>query len=58
LRCELLAGHLDRDTAHLDDRAALGLYRSIASDNRRRREAGDVEWQGLVFSLDPANYAA
>jgi cardiolipin synthase A/B len=58
LRCELLAGHLGRDTAHLDDRAALRLYRSIASDNRRRREAGDVDWQGLVFSLDPANYAA
>jgi len=58
LRCELLAGHLGRDTAPLDDRAALRLYRSIACDNLRRREAGDAEWQGLVFSLDPASYAA
>jgi phosphatidylserine/phosphatidylglycerophosphate/cardiolipin synthase-like enzyme len=58
LRCELLAGHLGRDTAPLDDRAALRLYRSIARDNRRRWEAGDAEWQGLVFSLDPASYAA
>jgi cardiolipin synthase A/B len=58
LRCELLAGHLGRDTAPLDDRAALRLYRSIARDNQRRREAGDAEWQGLVFSLDPASYAA
>jgi len=58
LRCELLAGHLGRDTAQLDDRSALRLYRSIARDNLRRREAGDAEWEGLVFSLDPAGYAA
>jgi phosphatidylserine/phosphatidylglycerophosphate/cardiolipin synthase-like enzyme len=57
LRRALLAGHLGRDTAQLDDRAALALYRSIAEDNRRRREAGDADWQGLVFRLDPASYA-
>ena len=56
LRRELLAEHLGRDTANLDDRAALGEYRRIARENRRRREAGDPEWQGLAFSLDPATY--
>ena len=56
LRCQLLAEHLDRDTADLDDRSALGAYRRIARENRRRRDAGDPEWQGLAFSLDPATY--
>ena len=56
LRCELLAEHLDRDTAGIDDRAALRLYGEIARENRRRREAGDCKWQGLAFSLDPATY--
>jgi phosphatidylserine/phosphatidylglycerophosphate/cardiolipin synthase-like enzyme len=58
LRCELLAGHLGRDTGQIDDRMALRLYRSIARDNLSRRQAGDAEWQGLVFSLDPVRYAA
>ncbi len=57
LRCDLLAEHLGEDTASLDDRAALALYRRVAADNRRRREAGDHQWQGIVFSLDPATYA-
>lgn len=56
LRCELLAEHLGRDTADLDDRAALGEYRRIARENRLRRDAGNPEWQGLAFSLDPATY--
>jgi phosphatidylserine/phosphatidylglycerophosphate/cardiolipin synthase-like enzyme len=56
LRCQLLAEHLDRDTAHLDDRAALRLYREVAEDNRRKRDSGDADWQGLAFSLDPARY--
>jgi phosphatidylserine/phosphatidylglycerophosphate/cardiolipin synthase-like enzyme len=56
LRCQLLAEHLDRDTASLDDRAALDLYRSIAQENRRKRDAGDPDWQGLAFRLDPAAY--
>ncbi len=54
LRCELLAEHLDRHTADPDDRAALSLYRQLARDNRRKRDAGDCKWQGLAFSLDPA----
>jgi len=56
LRCQLLAEHLGLDTARLDDRSALGAYRQIARDNRRRRDAGDWDWQGLAFSLDPATY--
>jgi phosphatidylserine/phosphatidylglycerophosphate/cardiolipin synthase-like enzyme len=58
LRCELLAEHLGRDTAALDDRAALRLYREIARANARRRDANDSGWQGLAFSLDPAMYGA
>jgi phosphatidylserine/phosphatidylglycerophosphate/cardiolipin synthase-like enzyme len=58
LRCELLTEHLDRDTAGIDDRAALCLYREIARENRRRRVASDGKWQGLAFSLDPAAYGA
>jgi cardiolipin synthase A/B len=56
LRRELLAEHLDRDTSDLDDRSALGEYRRIACENRRRRDAGDSGWQGLAFSLDPSTY--
>jgi cardiolipin synthase A/B len=56
LRCALLAEHLDRDTAQMDDRAALRLYRQVARENRRRWDAGDAHWQGLAFSLDPATY--
>jgi cardiolipin synthase A/B len=56
LRCRLLAEHLDRDTAHLDDRAALRLFRDIAQENRRRRDQGAADWQGLAFRLDPATY--
>jgi cardiolipin synthase len=56
LRCELLAEHLDQDTAGIDDRSALRLYRDIARENRQRRDASDCKWQGLAFSLDPAAY--
>jgi cardiolipin synthase A/B len=56
LRCELFSEHLGQDTAHLDARAALALYRRIARDNRRKRDAGDSQWQGLAYSLDPATY--
>ncbi len=56
LRCELLAKHLGRDTAGIDDRAALRLYREIARENRGRRDANDYDWQGLAFALDPAAY--
>jgi hypothetical protein len=54
LRCESFAEHLGQDTAALDDCAALRLYRQVAQENRRRRDAGDFAWQGLAFSLDPA----
>jgi phosphatidylserine/phosphatidylglycerophosphate/cardiolipin synthase-like enzyme len=56
LRCALLAEHLGRDTAAIDDRTALRLYREIARENRRRRDVNDFNWQGLAFSLDPARY--
>jgi phosphatidylserine/phosphatidylglycerophosphate/cardiolipin synthase-like enzyme len=56
LRCKLLDEHLGRDTANLDDRSALREYGRIARENRRRRDVGDSEWQGLAFSLDPATY--
>ncbi len=58
LRCELFSEHLGQGTADLDDLAAMSLYRQIARDNRRRRDVGDFDWQGLAFSLDPATYAA
>jgi phosphatidylserine/phosphatidylglycerophosphate/cardiolipin synthase-like enzyme len=54
LRCDLLAEHLGRDTSGLDDRAALALYRDIARTNRRKRDAGDFDWQGLAYDLDAA----
>ena len=56
LRCELLAEHLGQDTAGIDDGSALRLYRKIARENRRRRDADDCKWQGLAFSLDPTAY--
>jgi len=56
LRCALLAEHLGQDTTHLGVRAALHLYRRIAEVNRRQRDAGDSDWQGLAYRLDPATY--
>lgn len=56
LRRAIFAEHLDRDTADLDDVAALSLYRQIARGNRIKRDAGDPDWQGLAFSLNPATY--
>ncbi|MDO8380241.1 phosphatidylserine/phosphatidylglycerophosphate/cardiolipin synthase family protein [Phenylobacterium sp.] len=58
LRRDLLAEHLEIDTTGLDDRAALGLYRQVATANRLKREAGDADWQGIAFALDPATYGA
>jgi cardiolipin synthase A/B len=54
----LFAEHLGQDTAHLDAAAALRLYRRIAQANRRRHDAGDPDWQGFAYRLDPATYAA
>ena len=56
LRCDLFAEHLHRDTSAMDDRTALELYRQIAQQNRRRRDAGIFDWQGLAFRLDAARY--
>jgi phosphatidylserine/phosphatidylglycerophosphate/cardiolipin synthase-like enzyme len=58
LRCELFAEHLGLDTGHLDDLAALRLYRRIAGENRRRRDAGENDWQGLAFALNTATWSA
>ena len=55
-RCELLMEHLGVDTSGLDDREALALYRKVAAENRGKREAGQNDWQGLAFQLDPATY--
>ena len=57
LRVALLAEHLAKDTAHLDAASALRLYRQIAFHNRCRRDAGEADWRGLAFRLDPATYA-
>jgi cardiolipin synthase A/B len=56
LRCELFAEHLGMDTADLDDRAALRLYRQVALANSKKRDSGNSQWHGLVFRMDPASY--
>jgi cardiolipin synthase A/B len=56
LRGELLAEHLGEDTSALDDRAALRRLKTVALENRRRKDAGDPAWQGLAFDLDVATY--
>jgi hypothetical protein len=52
----LLAQHLGVDTASLDDRAALQMFRDIARANRDRLERRAPDWQGLVFALTPETY--
>jgi hypothetical protein len=42
---------IDMDTGEKDDLAALGLFRRIALENRRKLDAGDHYWQGLAFCL-------
>ncbi|MGD9880174.1 MAG: phosphatidylserine/phosphatidylglycerophosphate/cardiolipin synthase family protein [Reyranella sp.] len=56
LRCALLREHLGHDTAGMDDRAALRLFRQVARDNRKRLDAGGHAWRGLAFALDPATH--
>lgn len=56
LRCALLEEHLGLDTAHLDARSALRLYRQVSRENRQRGDAGEHDWQGLAFRLDPGTY--
>lgn len=53
LRCTLLAEHLGVDTAQLDDRAALRLYRRVAHENGLKGESRDFNWQSLAFALSP-----
>ena len=57
LRCALLLEHLGHDTAKLDMREALQIFRSIARENSRRRDAADPIWQGIAHQLNPATYA-
>src|SRR5574341_266914 len=55
LRVELLREHLGIDTAGLDSRDALRLYREISLANRARKENGEP-LAGLAHALDPATY--
>ena len=55
-RRELFREHLDQDTFGLDDLSAFHLFRTIATTNRKKFEAGDDAWQGLAFELDLAAY--
>jgi cardiolipin synthase len=56
LRCQLLAEHLGLDTADLDDRAALALYRQVANENRVAMDEPDFVLQGLAFALSASDY--
>jgi phosphatidylserine/phosphatidylglycerophosphate/cardiolipin synthase-like enzyme len=55
LRVELLREHLAVDTAHLDDAAALRLYRDTASKNAAVRSRGGA-LAGMAFEIDPLTY--
>jgi len=56
LRTTLFDQHLGVDTAALDDRAALLMFREIAIANRDRLERRAPDWQGVVFALAPEAY--
>lgn len=56
LRNALFKQHLGVDTAPLDDRAALQIFRDIARANRDRLERREPDWQGRVFALRPETY--
>jgi cardiolipin synthase len=55
LRVELLREHLGVDTAGLDDRAALRLYRDVARKNAGARARGEP-LSSLAFEIDPIRY--
>ena len=55
LRVELLREHLGVDTAHLEDAAALRLYRERARKNAAARAQGQP-LDGLAFEIDPLRY--
>lgn len=54
LRHQLFAEHLGESMKN--DVNALRLFGQRARDNRRRWDAGDHDWQGLAFALDPHTY--
>ena len=56
LRTKLLEEHLNIDTAHMDDVAALDTFAQVARENAERRTSGAAQ-QGLALALDPATYA-
>jgi cardiolipin synthase A/B len=58
LRCDLFDEHLAQDTAALGAAEALRLFAVTARANAKRREAGDMAWQGIAFALDPKAYAS
>ncbi|MBW2242051.1 MAG: phosphatidylserine/phosphatidylglycerophosphate/cardiolipin synthase family protein [Deltaproteobacteria bacterium] len=55
LRIELLLEHLAADTSHLDDAAAMCLYREKAGENAAARSQGKP-LDGLAFEIDPVRY--
>ncbi len=52
----MLQEHLGLDTAGVDDRGALQLYRDVAHANRARRASGEP-MSGLAYAIDPTEYA-
>jgi phosphatidylserine/phosphatidylglycerophosphate/cardiolipin synthase-like enzyme len=58
LRCQLLAEHIERDTALLDGRSALSLFRTVAEQNAVRRDRGDSAWEGIACAMDPLRFWA
>ncbi len=53
---QLVSLRVGEDTASLDDRAALRLYRQVGDDNRRRMERGEPMREGLATTLRPERY--
>ena len=56
LRCELLAEHLGRKVDSLDDRAALRLYRQVATRNCLAAVKRGSNFQGLAIALTTSEY--
>jgi cardiolipin synthase A/B len=56
LRCQLFAEHIGQTTEDLGTAAAHRRFGRVARQNRLAWNAG-ATWQGLAFSLDPADYA-
>jgi phosphatidylserine/phosphatidylglycerophosphate/cardiolipin synthase-like enzyme len=58
LRSELLAEHLECDTSALDGRAAVSVFRAVSGENTARRIAGNPDWQGIAWAMDPLQWWA